>query len=70
MKVYLAGPLLTEAEQEWLRRLRDRIEKFGQALGRTAQAIWPYELTDQEEIERLGEMAKQKVFERCKSNLG
>ncbi len=69
MKIYLAGPLFSEAEQEWLRRLRDRIEECGRALGRIVEVIWPYELIDQEEIEKLGEMAKQEVFERCKSNL-
>jgi nucleoside 2-deoxyribosyltransferase len=29
MKIYLAGPLFTSAEQEFNRQLRDRIEKHG-----------------------------------------
>ena len=58
MQIYLAGPIFSEAEQQWLEGLRDRVE-----------VIWPYELISRSEIESLGDSAKQEIFDRCKSNL-
>ena len=69
MKIYLAGPIFSEAEQQWLRGLKERIEETGRAKGKKVEVIWPYELIDRPEIESLGDLAKQEVFDRCKSNL-
>ena len=69
MKIYLAGPISSEARQEWLRGLKERVEESGRAKGKKVQVIWPYEFIDRLEIESLGDSAKQEVFDRCKSNL-
>ena len=69
MKIYLAGPIFSEADQEWLLRLKIRIEEFARSKGKKVEVIWPYELIDRLEIESLGELAKQEIFDRCRSNL-
>ena len=69
MKIYLAGPIFSEADQQWLRGLKERIEETGRAKGKKVEVIWPYELVSRSDIERLGDSAKQEVFDRCKSNL-
>ena len=69
MKIYLAGPIFSEADQEWLRSLKNRIQEFARGMGKKVQVIWPYELIDRLEIESLGDSAKQEIFDRCKSNL-
>jgi nucleoside 2-deoxyribosyltransferase len=65
MKIYLAGPLFSEAERNWLKDIRARIEGFGDEIN----VLWPYELITQEDKESLGTMAKQEIFQRCKSHL-
>ena len=70
MKIYLAGPIFSEADQEWLRNLKNRIEEFARASGKEVEVIWPYELISRNDIENLGDRAKQEIFDRCKSNLG
>ena len=69
MKVYLAGPIFSEAEQQWLRDLKNRIEESARASSKKVEVIWPYELVSQNDIESLGDSAKKEIFERCKSNL-
>jgi len=69
MKIYLAGPIFSEAEQQWLRGLKERIEESARAKGKRVEVIWPYELISRNEIESLGDSAKQEVFHHCKSNL-
>ena len=70
MKIYLAGPIFSEAEQDWLRQLKTKIEEFAREKDREVGVIWPYELISRSDIESLGDSAKQEVFDRCKSNLG
>ena len=69
MKIYLAGPIFSEADQQWLRGLKERIEESGRAKGKKVEVVWPYELISRSDIESLGDSAKQEVFHRCKSNL-
>ena len=69
MKIYLAGPIFSEADQQWLRRLKIRIEEFAREKDTEIEVIWPYELISQTDIESLGNRAKQEVFDRCKSSL-
>lgn len=57
MKIYQAGPLFTEAEQNWHRQLKARLEASGH------QVIWPFELFTQEEIESLGKDAPARIME-------
>ena len=54
MKIYVAGPLFSEAERDWMKKLKGQIESLAAELGRTVQVIWPYELITQEEIDTLG----------------
>ena len=69
LKIYLAGPIFSEADQQWLRGLKERIEETGRAKGKKVEVIWPYELISRSDIESLGDSAKQEVFEQCKSCL-
>lgn len=69
MIIYLAGPLFSEPERNWLRALKARIDALGREHGHDLQVIWPYELVTCEEAEALGEMAKFEIFFRCRSEL-
>jgi nucleoside 2-deoxyribosyltransferase len=69
MKIYLAGPLFTEAERDWLRNLKKQIESLAASQDKQVNVIWPYELINQSEIDCLGPMAKHEIFSRCKSYL-
>ena len=69
MKIYFAGPLFSEADRNWIRGVKKQIEKMAGERGRDLAIIWPYELITQEEIDALGDNAKQEVFHRCKSAL-
>lgn len=61
MKVYLAGPLFSEAERSWTRHMRRVLEKAAPGI----RFIWPYELITKHEIEALGpERAKREIFDR------
>ena len=63
MKIYLAGPLFSEAEQNWLRSLKGELENLG------FDAVWPYELFNQAEIATWSDAASRKIMERCKDAL-
>jgi len=65
MKIYLAGPLFTEAEQCWLRSLAERIRDLGGAFS----VVWPFELFDQHDLETWGDRAKFEIFSLCKKHL-
>ncbi len=69
MKIYLAGPLFTEAERDWLRNLKKEIELLAESQGKQVNVIWPYDLIPQSEINQLGDRAKFEIFSRCKSHL-
>jgi nucleoside 2-deoxyribosyltransferase len=69
MKIYLAGPLFSEAERDWINKLKGQIESLAAKSSRTVQVVWPYELITLEEINALGESAKREIFSRCKSHL-
>ncbi len=63
MRIYLAGPLFTEAEQNWLRGLK------GELLDMGYDVLWPYELFDQEKIGTWGDNAARKIMEGCREAL-
>lgn len=63
MRIYLAGPLFTEAEQNWHRAFKKELEEAGY------QVVWPYELLDQEEVARLGANAHLHIFQEDKRAL-
>lgn len=65
MKIYLAGPLFTEAERAWLIALKQQIEKSGG----DKTVIWPWELFSEGEIESLGCDASKEIFRRCRDTL-
>ena len=69
MKIYLAGPIFSEAGRNWLRDLKNRIEAFAGLKGKTAEVIFPYDLIDQDEVAALGAKGKYKIFEDCRSSL-
>ncbi len=67
MKVYLAGPLFTQAEQEWLRRLKAQILTCAAAA--PVEVCWPHDLFSAQEIAGWGDRAKHEIFERCREYL-
>ena len=69
MKIYLAGPLFSAAEQLWLRETKGEIEGLARHLNREVEVIWPYELISEEELRAAGGQAKFEVFSRCLSHL-
>ena len=69
MKIYLAGPLFSEGERNWMQKLKKEIESLAASRGYQVNVIWPYELITQPEIESLGNRAKLEIFTRCKSHL-
>jgi nucleoside 2-deoxyribosyltransferase len=58
MKIYLAGPLFSEAERDWLRNLKKDIEELVESQGKLVNIIWPSKLATLSEIDQLGEKAK------------
>ncbi len=69
MKLYLAGPIFSEADQNWLRALKEKIELYCREKRLGLQVVWPYELMDSETAQRLGPMAKGEIFRLCKGHL-
>jgi nucleoside 2-deoxyribosyltransferase len=69
MKIYFAGPLFSEAERDWIRGVKQEIEKAAKERGFDLKVVWPYELITREEIDLLGDTARNEIFERCRSNL-
>ena len=69
MKLYLAGPLFTQAEQNWLRALKSEIEVCAKDLGSGIDVVWPGDLVSPEDIEKWGENAKHKIFALCEKHL-
>ncbi len=68
MRIYLAGPLFTEAERNWMLALKNRIlDLVGNDSG--VEVIWPWELFKPGEIEQLADRAGREIFERCRSAL-
>ena len=61
MKVYLAGPLFSIAERDFALRLKNQLLEAG-----VEEVVWPYELFDQAELDRLGDRAKQHIFTGCR----
>ena len=69
MKIYLAGPLFTESERDWIRKVKKEIEKLAESQGKEITLIFPYDLIIQSEINSLGPKAELEIFSRCKSHL-
>jgi len=69
MKLYLAGPLFTQAEQNWLRGLKSKIESCAKELGRVVDVAWPGDLVSPEDIETWGANAKREIFALCEKHL-
>lgn len=67
MKIYLAGPLFTQSEQEWLRRLKAQI--LTRAPAAPVEVYWPHDLFSDQEIAGWGDRAKHEIFDRCREHL-
>lgn len=59
MRIYLAGPLFTEAEQNWLKKFQLELQEIGY------DVLWPYELFDQDEVKSWGDETARKIMEGC-----
>ena len=69
MKMYLAGPLFTQAEQNWLRNLKSEIEVCANDLGSVVDVVWPGDLVSPEDIKKWGDNAKHEIFALCEKHL-
>ena len=69
MKLYLAGPLFTQAEQNWLRALKKDVEELAKELGRDIDVVCPGDLVSLEDIEKWGDKAKHEIFALCEKHL-
>ena len=58
--IYQAGPLFTEAEQEFHRALSKRLRESGHT------AVWPGELLTDAQIEAAGPHAPDLIFKTCR----
>lgn len=67
MKIYLAGPLFTQAEQDWLCRLKAQILAHTPAA--PVEVCWPHDLFTAQEIAAWGDRAKHEIFDRCREHL-
>lgn len=59
-RIYLAGPLFSEAEQNWLRAFKSELQ------GRGYDVLWPFELFNQDEI---GKLTARDIMEGCRKAL-
>jgi nucleoside 2-deoxyribosyltransferase len=69
MKLYLAGPLFTQAEQTWLKALKSEVEVLAKDLGSPVDVLWPGDLVSPEDIEKWGLNAKHEIFALCEKHL-
>ena len=69
MKIYFAGPLFSEAERDWIAKVKGQILATTKQAGIAITVCLPYDLIIEEEINSLGEKAKFEIFSRCRSNL-
>lgn len=63
MRIYLAGPLFTEAEQQWLKNFQSELQRHGY------DVLWPYEIFDQDEVKTWGDETAKKIMEGCRDAL-
>lgn len=63
MRIYLAGPLFSEAEQQWLKQFQLELQCAGY------DVLWPYEIFDQEELKSWGAEAAQSIMAGCRDAL-
>lgn len=61
---YLAGPLFSEAERAFARKVKARIMEET-----SLEVLWPYELFTQEEIAAFGDDSPLEVMRRCRDAL-
>ncbi len=69
MKIYLAGPLFTEAERAWMGDLKTRILDLAARIGVEVDVMWPWEFVSQHELQALGDQAGREIFRPCFSHL-
>jgi len=69
MNIYLAGPLFTQAEQNWLKGLKTEILALAEIGGKEIAVVWPYELVSPQDLEKWGEDAKHHIFSMCEKHL-
>lgn len=63
MRIYLAGPLFSEAEQNWLKNFQNELRERGY------NVLWPYEIFDQKEVKTWGKDTARKIMECCRDAL-
>ncbi|MGC9195027.1 MAG: nucleoside 2-deoxyribosyltransferase [Syntrophobacteraceae bacterium] len=69
MRIYLAGPLFTQSQRDWLNHLKIELEAITTSKDGPIKVIWPYDLISEAEIASLGHQARREIFLRCKASL-
>lgn len=70
MKIYLAGPLFTEAERQYLEGIKKQLQKIAADFDPPLfSVVWPWELISSCEIEAHGDRAKWEIARRCREAL-
>jgi nucleoside 2-deoxyribosyltransferase len=64
MRVYLAGPLFSQAERRFMAHLRDRVAALP-----GVEALWPGDLFADDDLEAMGPEAKAHIFRGCVKGL-
>ena len=59
--IYQAGPLFSEAERDWHKKLTLRLEEAGHTV------VWPYALFSEGAIAEAGRDAVGRIFSTCRS---
>jgi len=62
--IYLAGPLFTHAERQFMASLRDRLRQLTHVT-----VTWPGDLFDDAHLASLGPKAKQHIFAGCRDEI-
>ena len=69
-RIYLAGPLFSHAEQNWLRTAKAGIENMAARRGHGVEVLWSFEFFPEAELAALGVRRKERIFSGCLEGLG
>lgn len=69
IRIYLAGPLFSDAEREWAERFKAKIQAVARHCGQEVTVDWPWEFFQDQELPSCGDQAAAKIFADCLSHL-
>jgi nucleoside 2-deoxyribosyltransferase len=69
MKIYLAGPLFSQAERDWQVELKEAIFELAIEKRKSVEIILPFELIDDKVAKEMGAKAKYFIAKNCLEQL-